>query len=330
MGDGGVSAAFPYLNHKMPEKIAANYLAPPKPLEFSELYSPRAEVPTAINGQSLQKSFWRTRDDLTFGLYEWRSKGWMIVTCRDTAPKGSVYRTILLDLRKLYFELEAKARGDREPLLRKRDKTLADDAQLHKAAAAFILARLTVGTEELPWPTTFAAPAAAAAAAAAAADAVDAVAAAAGATVTAAEEPVTATAVAKEKMAVFSLLSGDSEVLELPCSLLEGQPGLEAVDPLTLKLRPTPAPGPGAETAPAVAAPAGEPVVAPVAGERDGTLPKLPASPAPSPDKPKGAATPAAVPKSTGAGKLPSIAAASPPDKGKAKAAAPQSSKKPK
>jgi len=328
MGDGGVSAAFPYLNHKMPEKIAANYLAPPKPLEFSELYSPRAEVPTAINGQSLQKSYWRTRDDLTFGLYEWRSKGWMIVTCRDTAPKGSVYRTILLDLRKLYVELEAKARGDRELLLRKRDKSLADDAQLHKAAAAFILARLTIGTEELPWPTTFSAPAAADAADAVATAAAAAAAAAADvATVTAAEDSVTATAVAKEKMAVFSFLSGDSEVLELPCSLLEGQPGLEAVDPLTLKLRPTPVLG--AETAPAVAAPV-EPVVAPVAGERDGTLPKLPASPAPSPDKPKGAATPAAAPKSTGAGKLPSIAAASSPDKGKAKAAAPQSSKKPK
>lgn len=84
MGDGGVSAAFPYLNHKIPDPIKPVFVEGPKPLTFTELYSPRDETVLApINAQqSLEKSFWRTRDTISFQMYELRSKNLMLVTCR--------------------------------------------------------------------------------------------------------------------------------------------------------------------------------------------------------------------------------------------------------
>ena len=96
MGDGGVSAAFPYLNHKMPEHIKPVFVDSPKALTFLELYSPRVPKLQVINAQqSLEKSFGRTRDNISFAIYEYRKKNLMIVTCRDV-NKVNTYRTICL------------------------------------------------------------------------------------------------------------------------------------------------------------------------------------------------------------------------------------------
>ena len=77
MGDGGVSAAFPYLNHKMPDPIKPVFVEGPKPLTFTELYSPRDETVLApINAQQ------STRDTISLQMYELRSKNLMLVTCR--------------------------------------------------------------------------------------------------------------------------------------------------------------------------------------------------------------------------------------------------------
>ena len=275
-----MSAAFPYLNHKLPEKIAPTFLAAAKPLSFGELYSPRApDAPVAINAQqSLQKSFWRTRDDLTFGLYEWRSKGWMIVTCRDTLKPTLCFRTILLDLPKLYFEVDAKARGARDALLKKKDKGLVDDAALHKAAAAYVLARLNIGADPLPWPTSFAPPPVLPPDAPA--------------------EPAPAPPTeATERMASFSFLSGDTETLERPCSLLEGL-SLEGIDSTTLKLKPT--------LVEAAAAPVGDGPAAPA----DMTLPKISVASVDAP--PANKKTTSSPDKTKASGKLPAIS----PDSG--------------
>jgi hypothetical protein len=73
------------------------------------------------------------------------------VTCRNV-ENSETYRTIFLDLEGLYFEVESKAQGNREKLLKKKDKKLAIDETLHKAATEFVLARLNIGSEPLSWP----------------------------------------------------------------------------------------------------------------------------------------------------------------------------------
>ncbi len=64
-------------------------------------------------------------------------------------------RTIFLKLDVLYFEVDAKARDSREPLVFKKDRALADDKALSKATVDFVLARLDIKADPLPWPTSF-------------------------------------------------------------------------------------------------------------------------------------------------------------------------------
>jgi hypothetical protein len=249
MGDGGVSAAFPYLNHKIPDPVKPVYVEGPKPLTFNELYSPRDEsVFSPINSQD--KSFWRTRDTISFSIYELRCKNLMLVTCRDSSNSTNVYRTIALDLAKLYFEVESKARGSRDLLVRKKEKALPDDAALHKAAASYILARLNIGAEPLPWPESFALSTDAALP-----------------TDELASLPTESPPVHKEKMVTFSFLSGDSQVLEVPIASLQGFP-LPGIDPASLKL--APAAPPAAAPFPVAAAAAPLPAAA---GTADASAP---------------------------------------------------------
>jgi len=290
MGDGGVSAAFPYLNHKMPEKIKPTFVVAPKPLGFAELYSPRGHQPISIIAQPATKSYWRTRDDLTFGFYEHRAIEIMIITCRDTPKPGVVgltYRTLCLDLAKLYAELEAKSSGSKEPLVRKKDKTLADDASLHKAAAAFILARLSLGSEPLVWPTSFELPVAS------------------NTPPIPSEALEAATVMDKEKMVTFAFLTGDSVVLEVSCSRIEGIQ-LDGIDQAHLKLRPSTDSIPaGATVQPTATLPVLNPAPAPASATANATVespsPSQSPSPSPSPSPTKAAAA------NKNSGKLPSI-----------------------
>lgn len=50
----------------------------------------------------------------------------LVVTARNVEKVSEVYRTLFLHLPSLYFELEAKAQGNREPLTRKKNQLLTD------------------------------------------------------------------------------------------------------------------------------------------------------------------------------------------------------------
>jgi len=144
--------SFHYLMHQVPDAIKPVYVTGPVPLPFNELYTPRvgaeAEKPKLI--YKGEKSFWRTRDRIEFSIYENRSTSTMIITSTNIETKDA-YRTIFLNLELLYFELEAKARGDRLPLTKKKDRKL-DEALLHKSATDYILSRLMIGAEAIAWP----------------------------------------------------------------------------------------------------------------------------------------------------------------------------------
>eukprot|EP00602_Paraphysomonas_sp_CaronLab_P008723 CAMPEP_0185036302 /NCGR_PEP_ID=MMETSP1103-20130426/29102_1 /TAXON_ID=36769 /ORGANISM="Paraphysomonas bandaiensis, Strain Caron Lab Isolate" /LENGTH=258 /DNA_ID=CAMNT_0027573801 /DNA_START=298 /DNA_END=1074 /DNA_ORIENTATION=+ len=65
--------------------------------------------------------------------------------------KDEYYRTIFLNMAQLYFEVESKAQGVRELLTKKKNKKL-DGADLYKATSEFILARLFIKKDAIPWP----------------------------------------------------------------------------------------------------------------------------------------------------------------------------------
>lgn len=155
--------SFHYLMHKPPEHAKAFYVEGPKALNFAELYSPRMEQQHTMISKS-EKSYWRTRDRIEFTMYEDRKGQVMIITCWSVEAKES-FRTIFVDLERLYHEVESKARGSRVLLTKKKDKKLSDDADVRKAAAEFLLARLNIKHEPMPWPAFVADEAMAAAAA---------------------------------------------------------------------------------------------------------------------------------------------------------------------
>jgi hypothetical protein len=140
--------SFHYLMHQVPDAVKPVYVSGPSPLGFTELYSPRSERAVIFKGE---KSYWRTRDRVEYCAYEDRNFNVAVVTCRNL-DKAEVYRTIFLSLESLCFEVESKAQGNREKLVRKKDKKLCADEVLYKAIAEFILARLNIGAEALPWP----------------------------------------------------------------------------------------------------------------------------------------------------------------------------------
>lgn len=143
--------SFHYLMHKEQDAPAAHIVTGPKPLSFTELYSPREDPSQRLICRK-EKSFWRTQDRVEFALFEDRKWGVLVATCRNVEKLDEVYRTIFLDLEKLYFEVEAKAQGNREPLTKKNSKKLNDDASLFKAVSDFVLSRLNIKVDRLPWP----------------------------------------------------------------------------------------------------------------------------------------------------------------------------------
>ena len=140
--------SFHYLMHQVPDSVKPVYVTGPTPLSFMELYSPRTDL---ILIHKSEKSYWRTRDRIEYCLYEDRKNKTMVITCRNL-DNVEVYRTIFLDLEVLYYEIECKIQGNRDKLIRKKDKKLNTDELLHKAAADFVLARLNINSELLSWP----------------------------------------------------------------------------------------------------------------------------------------------------------------------------------
>lgn len=149
---GDEYAAFHYLCHKEAPVVGrVQFVSGPKPLSFEELYSPRDKRNVLHKGE---KSYWRTRDRIEYCLIEDRKMKLMVITCKNLETKET-FRTIFLKLDVLYFEVEAKARGDRDALTKKSDKGLQDDKALHKAVVDYCLARLNIKAEPMPWPTSF-------------------------------------------------------------------------------------------------------------------------------------------------------------------------------
>lgn len=134
--------------HQVPDAVKPVYVTGPAPLQFHEIYTPRSEIKLIYKGE---KSYWRTRDRIGFSIFEDRENRVMIITSRNI-DSNEIYRTIFLNLPLLYFELEAKARGDRELLTKKKDKKL-DETGIIKAATDYIISRLNIVADPLPWPT---------------------------------------------------------------------------------------------------------------------------------------------------------------------------------
>ena len=142
-------ASFHYLMHKVPDHQKPFYVTGPSPLSFDELYSPR-DTRTMILKKEV--SYWRTRDRIEYSFYEDRKHKVLIITCYNIDKKES-FRTIFVNLESLYYEVESKARDSKELLTSKSSKKLGDDASLHKAVGDYILARLSIKADPLPWPS---------------------------------------------------------------------------------------------------------------------------------------------------------------------------------
>ena len=120
----------------------------PSPLSFDELYSPRDKIILILKKEV---SYWRTRDRIEYCFYEDRKHKVLIITCYDIEKKEAL-RTIFVNLEQLYYEVECKARESRDLLTVKSNKKLGDDTSLHKAVSEYIIARLKISAEPLPWP----------------------------------------------------------------------------------------------------------------------------------------------------------------------------------
>jgi hypothetical protein len=148
--------SFHYLMHSTPEAPPAHYVSTPLPLSFHELYTPRQSTVESTKDRlklfdSKEKSFWRTRDRIVFTFYEDVDGKYLCVTCHNP-EKQETYRTIFLNLEVLYFEIEAKARGDRTPLTRKKDRRF-DNVTMPKQVVDYVMTRLNIGQVPLPWPS---------------------------------------------------------------------------------------------------------------------------------------------------------------------------------
>jgi hypothetical protein len=138
-------ASFHYLMHKVEDPTKPTYMSAAPPLQFHELYSPR-DRRVLYKGE---KSYWRTRDRIEYTIIEERSSGSMIITCYNVVT-NEPYRTIFLNLELLYFELDSKVRESKTPLTKKKDKAL-DDTAITKAAVDYILLRLMIQSDPLPF-----------------------------------------------------------------------------------------------------------------------------------------------------------------------------------
>jgi hypothetical protein len=207
--------SFHYLMHKQPEHVKAFYVEGPKSLTFAELYSPRTEQQQAVISKS-EKSYWRTRDRIEFTIYEDRKTKLVIITCWSVESIES-FRTIFVDLERLYHEVESKARGCRDLLTKKKDKKLSEDADVRKAASEFLLARLNIKQEPLPWPAFVADEVPAAGAIAAAPSAVDIAVPAVTGSDSADTEPFVLPDLMERMCTLDRMANDEYEYLEIPC-----------------------------------------------------------------------------------------------------------------
>lgn len=137
--------------HSLPETAQVHYVntSNPIPLTFHELYTPReSSLPELL--EKREKSYWRTRDRIEYTIYQNITSKYICITCRNV-ESNEIYRSIFLNIEKLYYEIEAKARGDRAPLVRKKDKKF-DKVTMPKQVVEYLLARLNIGQTPLPWP----------------------------------------------------------------------------------------------------------------------------------------------------------------------------------
>jgi len=151
----GEYEAFPYQNHKAPVHTRIFHVEAKKPLTFDELYSPRGDGGAPVNIGTTEKSYWRTRDRVSFSFWECRAQKVIIITCKDvSSAAGVAFKTIVVNLEVLYKELDQRKRGVDPPeeLLFKANKGLQTDAELHKAAIAHLSNRLNIVEEPRLWP----------------------------------------------------------------------------------------------------------------------------------------------------------------------------------
>jgi len=152
----GEYEAFPYQNHKAPVHTRVFHVEAKKALTFDELYSPRGEGGAPVNIGTSEKSYWRTRDRISFTFWECRKQKVMIITCKDvSSAAGEAFKTIVVNLETLYREIDQRKRAVDPPeeLLFKANKGLQTDAELHKAAIEHLLNRLNIVEEPQPWPS---------------------------------------------------------------------------------------------------------------------------------------------------------------------------------
>ena len=152
----GEYEAFPYQNHKAPVHTRVFHVEAKKALTFDELYSPRGEGGAPVNIGTSEKSYWRTRDRISFTFWECRKQKVMIITCKDvSSAAGVAFKTIVVNLETLYREIDQRKRAVDPPeeLLFKANKGLQTDVELHKAAIEHLLNRLNIVEEPQPWPS---------------------------------------------------------------------------------------------------------------------------------------------------------------------------------
>ena len=152
MAPGGEEyKSFHYLMHEQQVKGGrVDYVDAPKPLSFEELYSPR-ESPTFIG--KVSKSFWRTRENFDFHIFELRKEKLITICCVEMNNKVT-FKTVVCQLEPIYKQIDDKKRGDKadEPLIRKNQKGFSDDASLFVEVVKFLEQRLNIGKDPIAWP----------------------------------------------------------------------------------------------------------------------------------------------------------------------------------
>lgn len=143
--------SFHYLMHEQQVKGGrVDYVEAPKPLSFEELYSPR-EGPLLMG--KVSKSFWRTRENFDFHIYELRKEKLIVICCLEMNNKVT-FKTVVCSLEAIYKQVDDKKRGDKaeEPLIRKNQKGFADDTSLFAEVVKFLEQRLNIGKDPVVWP----------------------------------------------------------------------------------------------------------------------------------------------------------------------------------
>ena len=128
-----------------PKGGRVNYAEGPKPLEFDSIYSPREGL---VAMGKLSKNYWRTRDNIDYYFFEARAQKLIIVCCQDmNSTDKRALKTVAVNMEMLYATLDAKKRESEEPIYKKAERGFESDADLHKAALAYLEQRLVISKE---------------------------------------------------------------------------------------------------------------------------------------------------------------------------------------